>query len=151
MIYFTFQYNSGPAAEAATMLAPFYALQPVATNNQTVPYPGSAHASGSGLTDPVCQSGNGNYLFPVGLLSYNITTNRAIYNLFEEMVSKYPKMAGSTVQFENGAPVGVKAVEADSTAYAHREDNLLVYVQMLTDSHPKKKNRTLPADGQANQ
>ena len=139
MIYFTIQYSSGPAAEAATILAPFYALKPVATNNQSVPYPDSAHAATSGLTDPVCQGGDGGYLFPVGLLSYNITTNRAIYNLFKEMVSKYPTMAGSTVQFENYSPVGVRAVEADSTAYAHREDNLLVYVQMLTKSHKKKK------------
>ena len=131
VIIFNFQ-SGGPAATAAPILAPFYALQPVAATNETVPYTGTAHAAGAGVTDPVCQPGTGGYLFPVGLQTYNIETNRAVYDLFKEMVNEYPAMSpASVVQFENYPMEGVRAVEPDSTAYAHRGDSLLVYVLSL--------------------
>ena len=114
------------------MLAPFYALQPVFATNETLPYPGVAHAAGSGLSDPVCQPNISSWsIFPVGLQNYNVTTNRAIYNLYKEMINKYPTMgSASVVQFENYAQQGVQAVDPDSTAYPHREDYLLVYVHL---------------------
>ena len=108
------------------MLAPFYALQPVAATDVTVSYPGVAHAAASGNTDPVCQPGTSDYLVPVGLQTYNIKTNRAVYELFKEMVNKYPAMNASAVQFENYPQEAVRAVDPDSTAYAHRGDSLLV-------------------------
>ena len=126
MIILSFQFN-GAAADAVPMLAPFYALQPIAATNETVPYTGAAHAAGSGLTDAVCQRGNSWQLYPVGLQLYNISTNRAIFNLYKEMVNNNPAMSSSVVQFEGYAQEGVRAVEPDSTAYAHRGDNLLVY------------------------
>lgn len=113
------------------MLAPFYALQPVVATNVTGPYPGVAHAAGAGLTDFVCQPGFDWSLFPVGLQTYNIQTNRAIYNLYKDMVNKHPAMNNSVVQFEGYAQEGVRAVDPDSTAYAHRGDSLLVYVALL--------------------
>ena len=80
MIVFLFEFG-GPAADAAPMLAPFYALKPVVATNETVPYTGAAHAAASGNTDTVCQLGNSWQLYPVGLQIYNISTNRAIYKL----------------------------------------------------------------------
>ena len=131
MIIFQLQF-SGPAADADPMLAPFYALQPIAATNATVPYPEVAHAAASGNTDPVCQPGTSDYLFPVGLQTYNPETNRAVYDLFKEMINNYPTLGSqSAVQFEGYAQQGVRAVEPDSTAYAHRGDSLLVYVLSL--------------------
>ena len=114
------------------MLAPFYALQPIAATNETVPYPDVAHASGSGVTDPVCQRGPSYYSIPIGLQTFNIETNRAVYTLFAEMVNKYPASAWneSVVQFEGYAQQGVRAVDPDSTAYAHRGDSLLACVSL---------------------
>lgn len=126
MIVFFLEYG-GPAADAAPLLAPFYALKPVATTNETVPYTGAAHAAGAGDTDAVCQPGQNWQLYPVGLQTYNISTNRAIYNLYKDMVNKHPAMNASVVQFEGYPQQGVKDIEPDSTAYAHRGDNLLVY------------------------
>lgn len=57
-----------------------------------------------------------------------MSTNRAIYNLFSEMIAENPTFNNSIVQFEAYAVQAMKAVGADSTAYAHRADNLLVYV-----------------------
>ena len=126
MIVFVFEYG-GPAADAAPMLAPFLALQPVAATNETVPYTGAAHAAASGDTDAVCQPGNSWQLYPIGLRTYNISTNRAIYNLYKDMVNQNPALNASIVQFEGYPQQGVRDVEPDSTAYAHRGDNLLVY------------------------
>ena len=120
------------------ILAPFYALQPVAVTNETVPYPGSAHAAGSGNTDPVCQPGSSWYQFPVGLQTFNIEANRAVYNLYKKMVNQYPAMNTSIVQFEAFPQEGVRAVEPDSTAYAHRGDSLLVFVPSFTDTRNVK-------------
>ena len=125
MIIFQFWF-SGPASEAAPLLAPFYALRPVAATNVTVPYPEVAHKASAGNTDPVCQPGTSDSSFPVGLQTYNITTNRAVYNLFKDMVNNYPAMSvGSIVQFEGFPQQAVQAVEPDSTAYAHRGDYVL--------------------------
>lgn len=109
------------------MLAPLYALNPVAASKETVPYTGAAHAGGAGVTDAVCQPGGSWRLYPVGLQTYNISTNRAIFDLYRDMVNKHPAMTSSIVQFEGYPQEGVKAVEPDSTAYAHRGDNFLVY------------------------
>ena len=127
MIIFQLQF-SGPAGDANVILAPFYALQPVVVTNETVPYPGSAHAAGSGNTDPVCQLGSSWYEFPVGLQTFNVEANRAVYNLYKKMVNQYPAMNTSIVQFEAYPQAAVRAVEPDSTAYAHRGDSLLVFV-----------------------
>ena len=127
----------GSATDAASILGPFYALQPVATTNVTVPYPGAARAQGSGVNDAVCQHGHGVSSFPVGLLTYNTTANRAIYDLFKDMVNKYPAMSSSIVQFEGPPMQAIKAVESDSTAYPHRGDNLLVYVYSLFIAYVK--------------
>jgi len=84
VIIFTFQY-AGPLNAAAPILAPFNALQPASASNETVPYTGVAHAAQTGLTDATCQPGRNILLFPVGLLTYNIDTNRQIYELFKGM------------------------------------------------------------------
>ena len=90
-----------------------------------MPYTGLANAAGSGVDDPVCAKGFSWKLYPVGLQVYNITTNWAIYNLYSKMVSENPAFNNSVVQFEGYSMQAVKAVDPASTAYAHREDNLL--------------------------
>ena len=67
-------------------------------------------------------------MYPVGLQNYNVTTNRAIYSLFSTMVNEQPSLNSSIVQFESYPVQGMKAVDPASTAYAHRDDNILVYV-----------------------
>ena len=69
-------------------------------------------------------------LFPVGLKTYNITANRAVYNLYKNLVNEHPEFNGSIVQFENYALEGMKAIDPASTSYAHRDDDLLVYVNL---------------------
>ena len=83
---------------------------------------------GTGIIDEVCQRGTSDHLVPIVIQSYNITTNRAVYSLYKKMVNKYLAISASMVQFEGYPQEAVQAVEPDSTAYAHREDYVLVYV-----------------------
>ena len=106
-------------------------LGPVVATNVTVPYTELANASGSGLQASICQNGLSWKSYPVGTLMHNITTNRQIYGLFSKMVSDNPEFNNSVVQFEGYSLQGVKAVDPASTAYAHRADNLLMYVAEL--------------------
>lgn len=122
---------AGTESEAEPLYAPFMTLGPVVATNVTVPYTGVAHASGTDVEDSVCQNGLSWKLYPVGTLVHNISTNRQIYSLFSKMISDNPEFNNSVVQFEAYALQGVKAVDPASTAYAHRADNLLMYVAEL--------------------
>lgn len=69
-------------------------------------------------------------LFPVGLKEYNITANRQVYKLFKAFMAEHPEFSSSVVQFENYALEGLRAVDPASTAYPHRDDDILVLVHM---------------------
>ena len=64
--------------------------------------------------------------FPAGLQVYNITTQRAILDLFASKVLANPAAAYSFVVMEAYAVQGVRAVDPASSAYALRDDHLLV-------------------------
>lgn len=112
-------------------------LGPVATKNGTVPYPDLANAIGTGIDSPICQGGNSGETFPVGLRTYNISTNRAVYDLYKRMVNEEPGFNNSAVQFENYPVRKMQSVPAESTAYPHRDDNWLAYVPFFLSSSCK--------------
>ena len=114
----------GSAAEALPLFKPFLDLGPITVRNATTLYKNFAHESlGASVGDPICASGSSKTQFPVGLKEYNIRTNREIYNLYTDMVTQNPDFAQSIVQFEGYALQGMKAVDAASSAYAHRDDS----------------------------
>lgn len=121
-------YYVGTAAEAAQYLGPYNAIGPVSVQNDSIPYPEVAEATGTGSGDPLCQFGNSHVQFPVGLLTYNVTTNRQIYDFFKDVTVETPAFNGSYIVFEGYSLEGMKAVDPDSTAFPHRADNILVYV-----------------------
>jgi hypothetical protein len=102
-------------------------LSPLSVSNATTLYKDLAHDLGTGVGDPLCMGGTTKALFPVGLKVFNIETNRKIYELFSDMVTEAPQLNGSVVQFEGYALQGMKAIDPASSAYAHRNDNLLAY------------------------
>ncbi|KAL9623036.1 MAG: hypothetical protein Q9204_007983, partial [Flavoplaca sp. TL-2023a] len=98
------------------------------------------------IGDPTCAAGiSTKTRFPVGLQTYNISTNRKIYDLFEDMITAHPALATSFVQFEAFPMQAVKAVDPASTAYAHRQDDILVFVSLLysTPSPPLSPNQQI--------
>lgn len=84
---------------------------------------GDGHANANLLTSKV---GTTWRLFPVGLKEYNTTANRQVYNLFKQLIAEHPEFSSSVVQFENYAQEGMRAVDSASTAYPHRDDDILV-------------------------
>lgn len=117
----------GTALEAKKYLDPFLKLGPLSVSNATVLYKDLSPALGSSEGGPLCMEGTTTKAsFPVGLKVFNIETNRKIYELFLAMVTEAPQLNGTFVQFEGYALQGMKAIDSASSAYAHRDDNLLV-------------------------
>lgn len=120
-------YYLGTPDEALPYVQPFLDLQPASASNATTAYKNLAHeATGTGVGDPVCAGGSTKAFFAAGLKRYNVTANRMVYEVFSEMVTHVPALNGSFVQFETYSVEGMNAVDEASSAYPHREDNLLV-------------------------
>lgn len=111
-------YYAGPADEAEEILKPFNAIGAVAEDVFDASYP-----EVSTLTDGNCGGG------PIALASvltveYNITAERALYDLYVANVARYPELAATAYAWHEGyATAGYQAVPSDSTAFAHREEN----------------------------
>lgn len=131
VIVFKFYYF-GNEASALRYVQPFLVLGPVSITNGTALYKDVAHVvDGTGVNDLLCAPGLSKATFPVGLKRFNIESNRKVYNLFAQLVAKEPAFAGSIIQFEGYPLQGMKAVNPASSAYAHRDDNILVSVQTV--------------------
>ncbi|KAL8638606.1 MAG: hypothetical protein Q9228_004256 [Teloschistes exilis] len=125
VIIVSIQY-AGPEADALEYAQPFVDLHPVVVNNQTVPYAELADTVGTGLNSPACvEGGSSKATFPVGALSFNLTTIHQIYDLYSELVTRYPDFSESLVQFESESMLQVRKLGDEDTAYAHRGDNIL--------------------------
>ncbi|KAL8951392.1 MAG: hypothetical protein Q9222_002642 [Ikaeria aurantiellina] len=121
-------YYFGTIEQAAQYTQTILDLGPIFISNATFPYKEVSHRSfQASVGDSTCAAGiSTKSRFPVGLKTYNVSTNRKIYDLFEEMITTTPALATSFVQFEAFPMQAVKAVDPASTAYAHREDDILV-------------------------
>jgi hypothetical protein len=75
---------------------------------------------------PCQHSGLANTRFPVDIKSYNIQSMRKVYDTFADVTQKTPELNGSFFLFEGYSLKGVKDVPRDSTAFAFRDDNILV-------------------------
>ncbi|KAL8767160.1 MAG: hypothetical protein Q9209_006251 [Squamulea sp. 1 TL-2023] len=102
-------------------------LHPVAVKKWESLSPAEIQAAASQDVDSsVCAHRQTWRLFPLGLKKYNVTANREVYNLFKQLVAKHPEFDGTVAQFENYAQQGMRAVNPASTAYANRDDDILV-------------------------
>lgn len=64
--------------------------------------------------------------FPVNVQNYNIQAQREVYDLFAKGTSETPEFSNSYIMFE-GYPVhGVKSIPSESSAFPHRDDNILI-------------------------
>lgn len=125
MLIWTFYYV-GTAEEAAPFMAPFDELKPLSVTKDSIPYPDIPDATGTGSNNPLCRPGLTHMQFAVNILTYNITANRQIFDLFQKTTLETPSLNGSILVFEAYSVEGVKAVDFDSTAFPHRGDNIIV-------------------------
>ncbi len=83
-----------------------------------------------------CAYGLTSLRFPIGLKSFNVVAVRKVYNHINETFSKVPELAGSVFLLEGYSTQAVQAVDPASTAFPHRDDEILVtsYVQYKPNS-----------------
>lgn len=111
-------YYAGPADEAEEILKPFNAIGAVAEDVFDASYP-----EVSTLTDGDC-AGAPIALVSVLTVEYNITAERALYDLYVANVARYPELAATAYAWHEGyATAGYQAVPSESTAFAHRGEN----------------------------
>lgn len=129
VILFTLHY-AGTYEETQQFSPPYHELGPANFTNATVPYPDLAFAIGTGSDSFLCEDGWDRAQYPVGLQAYNVTTQRNVFTTFQNYTTTYPALNRTVVVLEGYSVLGTKAVAANSTAYPHRDDNLLVSVQV---------------------
>jgi hypothetical protein len=88
------------------------------------------------VNGPGCAYGLTSLRYPIGLRSYNVAAVRQVYNEIDETFSKVPEVAGSFFLLEGYSTQAVKAIDPISTAFPHRDDNILVtsYVMYAPNS-----------------
>ncbi|RYP45210.1 hypothetical protein DL768_008403 [Monosporascus sp. mg162] len=118
---------AGPAEEAEEILKPFNEIEAAAEESGDVPYPDIPRIQEMDMESGTCSS-NSYVGSSASLQRYNITTERQIYQLFNETVALYPGIgAGSRVFHEGYSTEAVQAIDPDSSAYPHRDDLHLVF------------------------
>ncbi|KAL9012927.1 MAG: hypothetical protein Q9173_002348 [Seirophora scorigena] len=135
IIVFTIYYI-GTKEQSSPYTKPYFDLNPVFHNDSSVPYPKLASATGLGDEDFSCAHGYNRLQYPVGLLTYNVSNTRAVYNMYKSQTTAVPALNLSTVVFEGYSLEGVKAVDPASTAYPHREDNILASILTVYAPNP---------------
>lgn len=123
-----FEY-AGPGADAEELLGPFNAIEALNVGSNEGSYP---IISGAAFTD--CP-GAKRAISSVMTLDYNVTTQRTLYNLFNQKIAAYPEIIPSGYLWHEGySTAGVQAIPSDSTAYPHREENhLLVFFSEIPE------------------
>ncbi|KAL8691344.1 MAG: hypothetical protein Q9218_003412 [Villophora microphyllina] len=120
-------YYIGTAEEGEPWAKPFWDLGQVSIKNYTTTYSGSFVAAGTGVNDFVCKEPFGpSYLFSIGLQTYNVPVIGQRFKLFSNKVKQNPTFSQSSVMLEGYSLEAVKAVDPASTAFAHRDDTILI-------------------------
>ncbi|KIA75511.1 hypothetical protein HK57_00010 [Aspergillus ustus] len=135
IIWWTFAY-AGTQSEAQPYLTPFDELNPLSTINGNVPFPQVPDVQGTGVHNTTCGKGLSRITGPAGLQVYNITTQRQIYDLFNQNINAHPELNASGVVMEGYSVAGVRRVESDSSAYPFRDDYLLVQSTITYEPNP---------------
>ncbi|GAW23817.1 hypothetical protein ANO14919_133940 [Xylariales sp. No.14919] len=126
-IIYLWIFQEGATSVDPAYSKPFHHLGPSTTGVGSGTYLDVPRWLGWDSDAPSCQnSGLANTRFPIDIRSYNVQAIRKAYDLFADVTQKIPELNGSRFLFEGYSLQGVKAVPGESTAYAFREDNLLV-------------------------
>ncbi|KAK8067444.1 FAD-binding domain-containing protein [Apiospora saccharicola] len=116
----------GPKRDVAAKLKPFDDLGPVNATEADLPYPEILPATGTGLDDPLCAKGLNHVVGTAGVQSYNVTTQRQIFDHFVAKSAAYPGLAGTFVVMESYGIGGVVEKDPASSAFPMRDDYLLL-------------------------
>lgn len=118
--------QEGVTAVDSAYTQAFHDLNPLSVTAESGTYQDLAAWTQISLDAAPCQkSGLVNPRFPLYLQTYNITTQKIAYDLFASEISGDSPFNSSIFMFEDYSSGGVKAIDADSTAFAFRDANIL--------------------------
>lgn len=126
VIHWAFELIGGTAQSAKKYLKPFDDLGPINSVENLVPYPQIPVLEGTHAEGPLCEKGDQRMQMNAGLKEYNATAQREIFELYRKNIFKHPEWLGSVIVLEGYSVQGVQKVDPASSAYALRDDNLLV-------------------------
>ena len=119
---------SGPSADAAPYVAQFQALSPVYLDEKIAGWDALPWATYNGLNNILCtpQGWARNPIknfYGANVARYDIPTMRTFFDGWREMNERWDGTAMVSVMFETFAQQGVRAREANSTAYPWRQES----------------------------
>jgi len=77
------------------------------------------------MDQPLCGKGYEHVHTTTYLDTWNIPTQRKIFDLFQKKVTEQPLVAGSIIMLEDYSTVGVRAVDSKTSAFPWRNHGLL--------------------------
>ncbi|KAK8134242.1 FAD-linked oxidoreductase chyH [Apiospora sp. TS-2023a] len=134
IIWYAIIYD-GPVDTAREYAKPIHEIGPLSVNAGEATQPELAALTYMGEGAGGCAYGFTSMRYPIGLKTYNTAALRKVYDDIDETFWRVPALAGSFFLLEGYSTQGVQAVDAASTAFPHRDDEILVtsYVQYKPD------------------
>jgi len=126
----------GPASKTLEYGTPIRDLGPVVNDAGETTMPALASLTYMSLDTAGCAYGFTGLRYPIGMNTYNVASVRKVYDEFDRMMSSTPELSGSFFLLEGYSTHAVKAVPEESTAFAHRSDELLLtpYIMYKPDA-----------------
>lgn len=107
------------------MLAPFDALGPVSVQDNTTTYYDINDLVGGSIDGWLCTPNKTHIIGTANLQNFNVTTIRAIYDLYTEKIRQHPELGDTRVLHEGYAVTGVTSFPADDSAFPQRDEYIL--------------------------
>ncbi|KAF7863838.1 hypothetical protein EAF04_006803 [Stromatinia cepivora] len=124
VIWWSFTY-AGPQKDAQKYLDAFDKIPAESIEDGNVPYTEIPDATGTGINQPLCDKGFEHIHTTTYLNVWNVTTQRQVYNLFQEKITQQPLLINSIVMLEDYSTIGVRAVDPKTSAFPWRNRSLL--------------------------
>ncbi|KAK3681033.1 hypothetical protein B0T22DRAFT_502533 [Podospora appendiculata] len=126
IIQYSITFN-GPIAALNAYTRPIHALNPLDSVAGSTDYPGLAVVNGYTVDGYLCAHKGAVSLYPIVVDDYDVQATRKMYDLYNAMLRRVDAFAaGSFVLLEGYSWQAMQAVAAESTAYPHRDQRLLI-------------------------
>lgn len=118
--------TDGPYEQISEFSAKLHAMKPLLFKDGQASLPDLASETYMGEEDFGCQKGNTVHFYPVRIKGYNNAATRAAFDEFDETLKRVPELGKSMFLLEGYSNHGVQAIDADSTAYPHRDYTIMM-------------------------
>ena len=123
-IIWVFIYD-GAQKDAEPVLKPFDQLRPLSVDDFNVPYKSINNLIGGAVDGSLCQPDNTHIIGTANLQTYNVTSMRAIYDLYNQKISQQPELGGTRILVEGYAVKGVRSFKPEDSAFPQRDEYIL--------------------------